>query len=51
LDVSETLCPSSTHTENNQRALSPVSAVAIKILPQIAQDTGSTGHPSHELNE
>jgi hypothetical protein len=42
VDSSETSYPSVTAAENNHKGLSLVRLGAMKILPQIAQDTGST---------
>jgi hypothetical protein len=50
-DFSETAYPSNIPTENNRKGLSPVRLVAMKILPQTAHDTGSTGLSPRKRHE
>jgi hypothetical protein len=42
-DFSETSCPSIMPTESNRKCLSPVTLVAMKIIPQVVQGIDSTG--------
>jgi hypothetical protein len=50
-DFSETLHSSNNPTEYNRAGLSPVGLVAMKILPQMAQDIDPTGFSPRKHHE